>query len=203
MQLLPQFRQIKAKDALQHFAKVYLNCSGLPIPDSYLYNPNNRVFGIYWKKALIGGFILGNGSEFRTINVFAKAESHDELYQILGEKSDYTEICCFWIKRQFRTKTALNIFVWLSMTYAPKTYGTKCFLFGTCSRPLARLYGQTPKSILIHEDQIKNKSTFVFWAKRSTCVIGMLEIIGYKLKRAFKISSGKSNRSVLRPKSLA
>lgn len=188
MNFLPQLRQIETTNERRNFAEVYLKSSGLPIPDSYLYHANNRIFGIYWKQTLIGGFILGNGPDFRTIALFAQPEEQPEIYEGLEERSSYTEICCFWIKREYRTKTALNIFVWLSMTYALKFYGTTYFLFGTCSRSLAQLYGQTSKSILIHEDVVKKKQTFIFWAKRSSCVAGMLEIIGYKLRRTFKIT---------------
>lgn len=188
MTFLPQMKQIKTKEKLQLFAQVYKKCSGLPIPDAYLYNPDNHVFGIYWKKQLIGGFILGRGPEFRTIEIFAKEDKHRKVYDQLEEKSDYTEICCFWIQRKFRTKTSLNLFVWLAMTYALKRYGTKYFLFGTCSRSLARLYGQTEKSMMIHRDFINKKPTFIFWAKRSSCVTGMLEIISFKLSRMLRIS---------------
>lgn len=197
MNFLPQLRQIKTTDERCNFAKIYLKCSGLPIPDSYLYHPNNRIFGIYWNRTLIGGFILGNGPEFRTIALFAQPEQQPEIYNELEERSSYTEICCFWIKREYRAKTALNIFVWLSMTYALKFYGTTYFLFGTCSRSLAQLYGQTPKSILIHEDRVNKKQTFIFWAKRSSCITGMLEIIGYKLRRVFQISRKRSVTAVI------
>lgn len=188
MDFIPQMKQIETKENLQNFAQVYKNCSGLPIPSAYLYNPNNHVFGIYWKKNLIGGFILGRGSEFRTIEIFAKQEKQAGVYNQLEDISRYTEICCFWIQRKFRTKNILNLFIWLAMTYALKRYGTKYFLFGTCSRSLARLYGQTEKSIMIHRDFINKKPTFIFWAKRSSCVTGMLEIISFKLSRMLKLS---------------
>jgi len=186
---LPQLTQIKGEKNLQEFANIYFKCSSLPIPDTYLYNPKNRIFGIYWKKELIGGFILGNCSEFRTIDVFAKTESQEMIYNNLDSSSNYTEITCFWIKRNFRRKTSLNFFTWLSMAYALKKYGTKYFLFGTCSRSLARLYGTTEKSILLHRDFINKKPTFIFWAKRQGCISGILEIVLFKLKRTYHTSN--------------
>jgi len=183
MNFLPTIRQITTKDELSTFSKMYFSCSGLPIPEEYMHNEANRVFAIYWRNKLIGGFILGRDINFRTIEFFARPEKQASVVSQLRELSKYTEITCFWINKRYRTNTFLNIFVWLSMTYALRMYGTEYFLFGTCSRSLARLYGQTSKSIQIHRDRINNKSTFIFKAHRSSCVTGMFEIISHKLKR--------------------
>lgn len=180
---LPHFNQIKSKNALKEFSEIYLKASGLPIPDSYLYHSKNKIFGIYWKQELIGGFILGNCPEFRTIDVFAEAAQHQSIHTQMEHLAEYTEITCFWIKRKFRTNTLLNFFTWLAMSYALKKSDTRYFLFGTCSRSLARLYATTPKSILLHQDFINKKPTFIFWAKRSTCILGILEILFSKMKR--------------------
>ncbi|MCB0525644.1 MAG: hypothetical protein H6576_08820 [Lewinellaceae bacterium] len=181
--------QIRDTEKLQSFSEIYFSCSGLPIPDEYLFNQQNRVFGIYRNNEIIGGFILGKGTEYRTLEVFAGDNERRNLYEGLDQKLMPTEICCFWIKREYRTKTLANLYVWLCMAYALKRYGTPYFLFGTCSRSLAKLYSSTPKSILIHTDHIRHKDTFIFWAKRSTCISGVLEIIRFKLNRVFKISS--------------
>ena len=186
MNFIPTFIQITSKDELDKFSNMYFDCSGLPIPEVYMTNDANRVFAIYWRNKLIGGFILGRDTNFRTIKFFAKEEKQAKVISQLEELSKYTEITCFWIKKEYRTKTSLNIFAWLSMTYTLRMYGTQYLLFGTCSRSLARLYGQTSKSIQIHRDRINNKSTFIFKAHRSSCVTGMIEIIAHKLKRAIK-----------------
>lgn len=176
---------------------MYVKSSGLAIPDTYLHSPNNHVFGIYWKKELIGGFILGNGPSFRTVELFAQAPKQEDIYEKLEDCSSYTEICCFYIQRKYRTKTTLNFFTWFAMAYALKRFGNKNFLFGTCSRSLAKLYGQTQKSVLINRDFINNKSTFIFKAKQADCLHGMFEIIRHKMKRVLKTSkfAGQSLRS--------
>ncbi len=184
---IPKFRRIQSKSDLQEFATRYGKASGLPIPDSYLYNPNTLVFGIYYAQQLIGGFILGNSAKFRTVDAFASKHKQAEVEQQLGHLEEYTEICCFYIDRKFRTKTSINFFVWLAMTYALQRYGKKYFLFGTCSRSLARLYATTSKSIPVHQDLINGKATFIFKAKRSQSAMGMLEIIAYKFKRTLKL----------------
>lgn len=186
MNFFPTLNQITTKDTLNAYSEMYFNCSGLPIPEEYMSNKMNRVFAINWKNQLIGGFILGRDTNFRTLQFFARPEKQASVISQLEELTKYTEITCFWIKKENRTSTLLNIFIWLSMTYALRMYGTKYFLFGTCSRSLARLYGQTSKSIQIHRDRINNKSTFIFKAHRSSCVTGMLEIISHKIKRTIK-----------------
>ncbi|MEL7221488.1 MAG: hypothetical protein AAGJ93_09230 [Bacteroidota bacterium] len=184
---LPILRQLTTKASRTTFSEIYTKASGLPIPDSYLYDDKNRVFGIYKKGELIGGFILGQGEKLRTIEIFASKNKHEDLYQVLEKKGAFTEICCFWIKRKVRTKTSLNLFIWLSMAYALKRYGSPCIIFGTCSRSLAHLYSVTSKVNFLSEDFIKRKSTFIFWAKYSHAFSGIAEIVLYKLKRTLKI----------------
>ncbi|MCB0703886.1 MAG: hypothetical protein KDC34_01190 [Saprospiraceae bacterium] len=187
MNFLPKMVQLRTTESLETFSEIYSKASGLPIPDSYLHNPNNMVFGIYKNQELIGGYILGKDSNFRTIALFAQEDKHDKLYQALESKDLYTEICCFWIKKEVRTKTALNFFIWLSMAYALKRYGTPYVLFGTCSRSLAHLYSVTSKVKFLNEDFINRKSTFIFWGKQQYALSGISEIILYKLKRILGI----------------
>ena len=188
MNFFPVMRQLITKESLENFSKIYFKASGLPIPESYLYHSENMVFGIYWKQELIGGFILGKGSSFRTIELFAQKDKHENLFAQLKDKQLYTEICCFWIKKQVRTKTSLNFFIWLSMAYALKRYGTKYVLFGTCSRSLAYLYSATSRVKFLSQDFINKKATFIFWAEQRNAISGISEIVLFKLKRILKIS---------------
>lgn len=185
---LPQSKLIKDRTELQNFSTHYGLASGLPVPIQFLQDSNNNVFGIYYKGDLIGGYILGNGPSFRTVEYFAKEEERENVCELLGDLSAYTEICCFWIEKSMRSNSKFNFFTWLAMTYSLKVYGNKYFLFGTCSRSLARLYGQTPKSVLIHRDRVNKKTTFIFRAKRRTCITGMFEIILHKLRRIISLS---------------
>ena len=111
MNLIPTLRQITDKDQLNAYSNQYFKCSGLPIPEEYLTNPVNRVFAIYWKGNLIGGFILGRDTNFRTVQFFANEENQESVVSHLGKLTDFTEICCFWIQRKCRTNTYLNIFL--------------------------------------------------------------------------------------------
>lgn len=177
----PKFRKLSTAQALDFYANTYEKCSGLPVPMAYL--ESNHVFGIYLDNKMIGGFILGSGEQLRTIEFFAAPEVHEKLYTQMEAPNSYTEICCFWIDRAYRRKTSINYFIWVSMAYALKKYGTEHIVFGTCSRRLAALYSATPRSIFLHSDFIKNKQTFIYVARKKGCVGGILQIVYHKLKR--------------------
>lgn len=192
MNFFPVMLQLQTKESREKFSTIYFKAAGLPIPDNYLHHPQNMVFGIYKNQELIGGFILGKSQNFRTIALFAQKERQDLLYDQLEEKGLFTEICCFWIKREMRTKTSLNFFIWFAMAYALKRYGTAYILFGTCSRSLAQLYSTTSKVKFLSQDLIKRKATFIFWSKQSHAFSGIAEIVFSKLKRVFKLAKRSS-----------
>ncbi len=187
MKSFPKFKKLQNDKDLDYFAVTYEKCSGLAVPASYL--KNNKVYGIYIKSKMIGGFILCSGEDLRTIEFFAAKDKHESLFQKMSPKNTYTEICCFWIDRAFRKKTGINYFIWVSMAYALKRYGTENIIFGTNSRRLAALYSTTPRSIFLHSDLIKNKKTFIFTARKRGCVRGILQIVYHKFLRFLKLEA--------------
>ena len=136
---------------------------------------------------MVGGFILGKGKILRTLEVFAQGISRSNLYNNIGEVENHTEITCFWISPQFRRNNLLNNFVWLSLAFLLKCFANEKILFGTCSASLAKLYGITPKSKLIHKDVINGKRTFIFQSERRTSLQGFWEILRYKWARQARI----------------
>lgn len=187
---LPKFRKLSTIQELEFYAETYEQCSGLPVPMTYL--EANQVFGIYLQGKMVGGFILGSGEQLRTIEFFAAPEIHEQLYTRMETPDSYTEICCFWIDRTYRRKTSINYFIWVSMAYALKKYGSKNIIFGTCSPRLAALYSATPRSVFLHSDFIKNKQTFIFIAKKKGCIGGILQIVYHKLKRLLQITGKRA-----------
>ena len=185
MKTLPRLRRLTSTPDYQAFAQKYEQCSKLPVPQDYL--EANHVFGIYLKNYLIGGFILGCGAPLRTVRFFAQADKQDQIYQQLGAPNTFTEICCFWIDSGYRKKTTINYFIWISMAYALKRYGTANIIFGTNSSRLAALYSTTKRSIFLHQDRINRKSTYIFTAARRGCVKGILEIVYFKFKRKLQL----------------
>ena len=132
MSLLPQFKKLTTTEDLATFSATYARCSGLPIPQSYL--AKSRVYAFFSQGNMIGGFILGQGPEYRTIKLFANAQSQASLYDLLEEKGKATELCCFWIARSSRTKTMINLYIWMCMAYALRFRSESVLLFGTILR---------------------------------------------------------------------
>ena len=196
LSIIPRLSRIRDTKTLEQYAADYCNCSGLSIPTTYLQSKNNRVFGVFWQRQLVGGFILGADSDFRTLHCFARPEAHDELLSKMGEASQYAEITCFFIQSQYRTITWLNLYVWLALTFCIRIYGRQGLLFGTNSPSLAKLYGQTHHSRPFHKDRIGKKRTFLFLATRRQSVKGMLEIIRHKLQRSRELKKAAARRSM-------
>lgn len=193
---LPQLKQLRKEPELESFSTFYFQNSGLSIPDAYLKAASNRVFSIQLNGQMIGGYILGKGARLRTLEIFSSPSIREKLYQSLGDTSDYTEITCFWIKSSVRENTNINTFIWLSLAFSLLIHGAPQILFGTCSAPLARLYGVTSKSVRIHEDRMNGKRTFIFRSKRNVSLWGFLEIIRFKWKRTRRIKRKKLLRQL-------
>lgn len=193
---LPKFRELTTKSELLSYAAAYTICSGLPVPEAFILSPTNQVFGLYVKGDLIGGFILGHGPDYRTIALFANESARPALSEQFSTKDGCTEICCFFIAPEYRAKTIYNFATWASMIYAQVRHGRKTFLYGTCSRSLAKLYGQTKKSVLIHEDVVNGKSTFIFRGEKRYCIGGMLRIMSHKLQRIMAVAKRGKRRMV-------
>jgi len=193
---IPQIKRLQSQNDLQQYASIYCECSGLPVPMEYLSSASNRVYGVFLKKKMIGGFILGRGSSMRTLEVFAQPEARLKLYQSIGPVTDFTEITCFWIAADLRKNTALNTFVWLALAFCLRRFGTPRILFGTCSSSLARLYGVTPKSVLIHRDRMNGKRTYIFQSERSVSLQGFMEILRFKLSRTARISKNRQSSPI-------
>lgn len=163
------------------FSQEYARCSGFVVPRDYY--ETNRVFAARWKGSMIGGFVLGAGKTLRTLEVFSGNESRERLYEQIQQSDSPTEMCCFWIDPVCRKKFWLNLYVWLCVAYALQVYGCQRLIFGTNSARLAALYNSSRKSELIHSDRIREKQTFIFTGRRSDCLMGIINILSYKISR--------------------
>ncbi len=189
---LPKFTRISHSNEIDAFACAYFQCSGFNVNRNYF--ETNQVFAIYLQERMIGGFVLGAGATLRTIEVFSGDAHRPALYQQVRKTATPTELCCFWIDPTIRTKTRLNFFVWLCVAYALWFYGTPMLIFGTNSVRLAALYSATPKCRLIHGDFVNNKQTFIFTGPRKDCLVGVAQILYYKMKRLAKIAGKRGKR---------
>lgn len=194
MALLPKFKKINNAQELDVFASTYTECSGFNVNRDYY--ENNQVFGIYCQERMVAGFVLGTGETLRTLEVFVGEEHRSGLYQKVTDTVPHTEMCCFWMEPGTRKKTLLNFFVWFCVAYALRFFGTQQLLFGTNSVRLAALYSAASKAELIHSDYLKKKRTFVFSGPRRYCLLGVAQILWYKLKRTLKIVNQRNRAQV-------
>lgn len=190
----PKFTQIHNSAEIDVFANSYFQCSGFNVNRDYY--ETNQVFAIYYQGNMVGGFVLGAGKTLRTLEVFAGNEHRDNLYLQVQEAQTHTEMCCFWMASDIRKKTRLNFFVWLCVAYALWACGTPQLIFGTNSVRLAALYSATPKCRLLHSDFLNQKHTFIFTGPRKDCLIGVAQIMYYKMKRLAKIAGKRNKHSV-------
>ena len=195
MSVLPKFKKLTTTQDLADFSATYARCSGLPIPEAYL--ANNQVYAFFSRDEMIGGFILGQGPKYRTIKLFANTPSQETLYSTLSQKGKATELCCFWIARSSRTKTAINVYIWMCMAYVLRFRSQRVLLFGTNSHGLAKLYSTTPHSVLINSEEVNDKTCYIFLAKSNVALRGISEIVAKKLKRVFKIKKRRTAKTSL------
>lgn len=193
MLFLPKLKSLKTATERQAFATQYEACSQLPIPSAYLLSANTQVFGFYYRGQIIGGFMLGDGQDFRTIALFAQPSNQTAVYQAMQERSTYTEICCLWMSHKYRKSTLVNVFNWAAMAITIYTKSKENLLFGTCSAGLARLYAASNKTSLLLTDRVQKKRTFILQGKKQESLVGIFNIIKYKLKRRY--SNKTSNLS--------
>ncbi|MEM9260365.1 MAG: hypothetical protein AAGA62_12015 [Bacteroidota bacterium] len=183
----PTFRQLSTPTERLQYAAQYEACSGLPVPSDYLLSKENQVFGIFYQKTLIGGFLLGFGQDSRTVRLFARSEAQANVLDALGCADNYSELCCLWLARKYRATFLINTFTWLIILYALLRFANPCLVFGTCSRGLARLYASSKRVHLLHEDVINRKPTYIFTGQKHNYLVGILNILLHKYSRKLRL----------------
>ena len=166
------------KEEYQIFRTKYEKISGLQLPMEYL--ENSEVYVFKRKSLIIGGFILGKKNPLRTVEVFISENNQTELSHYFSS-NQYCEVCCFWIDRKLRKNAYYNAKFWVTMANTVKKQEKEFILFGTNSRGLAKMYGYPKNSLLFHKDEINDKDTFVFLARRKDFAGGVWEIVKSKL----------------------
>ncbi|MEL6612737.1 MAG: hypothetical protein AAFQ53_11630 [Bacteroidota bacterium] len=187
MQFFPVLRRLTNPAALDRYADASVASSGLEVPRNYLHSPDNKVFGVFFRGELIGGFLLGAPPIYRTLSCIAESADYGRLLAEMQGKGQHTEICCFFIELAHRRNPRLNLIVWLYLTYAIRRHSRAHLLFGTNSSSLAKLYGRTHRSRPFYTGTVGGNRTFVFHSTRSGSVRGMLEIIRHKWERQRKL----------------
>jgi len=131
-------RKITQDHLLKEFRERYISVSGLNVPEDFL--KTRDVYATFnLKGKMCGGFVLGNISPYRTIEVFAGEENKHRLYEYV-EGTTYCELNCFWLSVKYR-KGLWGY--WFLLLFAIKVSVQKeeMLICGTIAKSLADIYG--------------------------------------------------------------
>lgn len=176
-------RRINEEHLLKEFRQRYISASGLDVPMEFL--RSRKVYAAFnIKNRMCGGFVLGNISPYRTIEVFAGEASKPELYQFI-EGTSYCELNCFWLSVKSR-KGFWGYWFWLLFAFKVSMQKEKMLIYGTIAKSLADIYGYPRKSKLLHSEQMmfngKMRHSWIFIGARTDFFVGVLETFIYKFK---------------------
>jgi len=176
-------RKITDDHLLEEFRKRYVSASGLDVPLDFL--KSRCVYAAFnLKNRMCGGFVLGNISPYRTIEVFAGEKSKPQLYEFIKDTS-YCELNCFWLSVKSR-KGFWGYWFWLLFAFKVSMQKEKMLIYGTIAKSLADIYGYPRKSKLLHSEEMmfegKMRNSWIFIGARTDFFVGVLETFIYKFK---------------------
>jgi hypothetical protein len=176
-------KKITEEHLLEEFRQRYVSASGLNVPMEFL--KSRAVYAAFnLRNRMCGGFVLGNISPYRTIEVFAGEASKPELYKFI-EGTSYCELNCFWLSVKSR-KGFWGYWFWLLFAFKVSMQKEKMLIYGTIAKSLADIYGYPRKSKLLHAEQLmfdgKMRHSWIFIGARTDFFVGVLETFIYKFK---------------------
>lgn len=176
-------RKITKDHLLREFREKYISVSGLNVPEDFL--QTRSVYAAFnLKNKMCGGFVLGNISPFRTIEVFAGDQSKDRLYDYV-EGTSYCELNCLWLSLRYR-KGILCYWFWILFATKVSMQRESMLICGTIAKTLADIYGYPRKSKLLHAEELlfngKMRTSWIFIFARTDFFVGVLETFIYKFK---------------------
>ena len=176
-------RKINQDHLLKEFREMYINVSGLNVPENFL--KTRDVYAAFnLRGKMCGGFVLGNIAPYRTIEVFAGEQSKKKLYDYI-EGTTYCELNCLWLSVRYR-KGILCYWFWILFALKVTMQKEKMLICGTIAKTLADIYGYPRKSKLLHSEELmfsdKMRTSWIFVFARTDFFVGVLETFIYKFK---------------------
>ena len=176
-------RKITQDHLLKEFRDKYISVSGLNVPEDFL--RSRSVYAAFnLRNKMCGGFVLGNISPYRTIEVFAGEQSRKKLYDYIDGTS-YCELNCLWLSANYR-KGILTYWFWILFAIKVSMQRESMLICGTIASSLADIYGYPRKSKLLHTEELpfndKIRRSWIFIFRRTDFFVGILETFIYKFK---------------------
>jgi hypothetical protein len=176
-------RKINQDHQLREFREKYIAVSGLNVPEDFL--KSRSVYAAYnLRNRMCGGFVLGNISPYRTIEVFAGEQNKKKLNDYI-EGTSYCELNCLWLSVMYR-KGILCYWFWILFALKVSRQPELMLIYGTIAKSLADIYGYPRKSKLLHTEELmftnKMRTSWIFIGAKSDFFVGVLETFIYKFK---------------------
>jgi len=192
-------KKITDENLLRDFRAKYISVSGLNVTEEFL--KERTVYAAFnLKNRMCGGFVLGNTTPYRTIEVFAGEASKKKLYEFVKGTS-YCELNCFWLSVKNR-KGFWGYWFWLLFAIKVSMQKEKMLMYGTIAKSLANIYGYPKKSKLLHNEELMfdgtMRTSWIFIGARTDFFVGVLETFIYKFKNNNK-KPVKYKRVILPP----
>ncbi len=176
---------------LKLFSTIYKKFSGLSVSVNFL--QKNQVFGFHKDGQMVGGFVIAEGKQLRTIECHTQDFRKYATYKYIADTSQFCEICCLWLKHSWDRHPFSNVQFWLQLAHEVRRQKKDFIIFGTNHAELAKLYHYSKKSILIATDRIANKDTYIFVAKRASFFWGVCNTLLAKISRRTTTLTKKTN----------
>lgn len=176
-------RKITQPHLLKEFREKYIHASGLNVTDDFL--STRSVYAVFdLKNRMRGGFVLGNSTPYRTIEVFAGEPNRQKLYDYI-KGSSYCELNCLWLSIKYR-KGFMCYWFWILFALQVSRQREAMLIYGTIAKGLADIYGYPRKSKLLHTEEKmfsnKMRTHWIFIGARTDFFVGVLETFVYKFK---------------------
>ena len=168
---------------LKEFRDKYISVSGLNVPMDLL-KTRSTYAAFNLKNKMCGGFVLGNHSPYRTIEVFAGEQNRKKLYDYI-EGTSYCELNCLWLSKNYRNGL-FTYWFWILFAIKVSMQKESMLICGTIASSLADIYGYPRNSKLLHSEELlfngKIRKSWIFIFRRTDFFVGVLETFIYKFK---------------------
>lgn len=176
-------RKITQPHHLKEFREKYIHASGLNVSEDFL--GTRSVYAVFdIRNKMRGGFVLGNSSPYRTIEVFAGEPNRQKLYDYI-QGTSYCELNCLWLSVKYR-KGFMCYWFWILFALKVSMQREAMLIYGTIAKGLADIYGYPRKSKLLHTEELmfsnKMRTHWIFIGARTDFFVGVLETFIYKFK---------------------
>lgn len=91
---VPRCQRCTSEEQLHAFQRNFQHYSGNPVDLDYLQAEKTQTIALYWRRRMIGGYVLRQGPELRYRDILIRAGG---AWPEHPQTSDCAELCCSWL----------------------------------------------------------------------------------------------------------